>query len=429
MAVDNVLAIILAGGRGDRLSILAQERAKSAIPFVGKYRIIDFILSNCVNSKIYNVAVLTQYEPRSLIDHIGIGAPWDLDRPGCVVRVLQAYSTRHGRDWYKGTADAVYQNLQYIEETGAELILILSGDHIYRMDYSDMFKFHEETHADVTLAVTRLPEEELERFGTVIVDEAGQVIGFQEKVKKPKSNLVSMGIYLFHKDVLRQWLEQDARRRTSKHDFGQNVIPKMIGEGRIFAYSFDGYWRDVGTVQTYWQANRELLEMSPSPLFSIDWPTRTKEEERPPAIVSETANVIDSLISNGCVIEGRVEHSVLSPGVMVLEDAVVKDSIIMSDSVVGPHSVVDHSILDKEVVVEAGCHLGFGNDFRANDKEPKVVNTGITIVGKKAKIPPAVKIGRNCVICCGVGEDDFLTSEIQSGETIEPKRRRPTRKA
>jgi len=315
----------------------------------------------------------------------------------------------------------VYQNLQYIEETGAELVLILSGDHIYGMDYSDMFKFHQETGADVTLAVTPFPEEELERFGSVIVDEAGQVTGFQEKVKKPKGNLVSMGIYLFQKDVLRQWLEQDARRRTSKHDFGQNIIPRMIGEGKISAYSFDGYWRDVGTVQTYWQANRELLEMSPSPLFSVDWPVRTKEEERPPAIVSETANVIDSLISNGCVIEGRVEHSVLSPGVMVLEDAVVRDSIIMSDSVVGPHSVVDYSILDKEVVVEAGCHLGFGDDFRANGKEPKVVNAGVTLVGKKAKIPPGVKIGRNCVICCGVGEDDFLTSEIQSGETIEPK--------
>ncbi len=426
--MDSVLGIILAGGQGDRLSVLAQERAKPAIPFAGKYRIIDFTLSNCVNSKICNVAVLSQYEPRSLIDHIGIGVPWDLDRPGCAVRVLQAYSTRGGRDWYKGTADAVYQNLEYIEETGAELVLILSGDHIYSMDYSDMLKVHQDTRADVTLAVTRLPEEELERFGTVIVDEAGQVTGFQEKVKQPKSNLTSMGVYLFHKDVLRQWLEQDAQSRTSKHDFGRDVIPRMIGKGKIFVYNFEGYWRDVGTVHAYWQANRELFEMSPSPLFSADWPIRTKEEERPPAIVSETANVINSLVSNGCVIEGRVEHSVLSPGVMVLEDAVVKDSIIMSDSVVGPHSVVDYSILDKEVVVEAGCYLGFGDDFRANSREPKVLNSGISIVGKKAKIPPAVRIGRNCVICCGVGEDDFLTSEIKSGETVRPKRRGSARK-
>lgn len=423
MAMEHVLAVMLAGGRGDRLSVLAQERTKPALPFAGKYRIIDFTLSNCVNSGLCNVAILSQYEPRSLIDHIGIGAPWDLDRPGCVVRVLQAYSSRGGRGWYKGTADAVYQNLQYIEEQGVELVLILSGDHIYTMNYSDMFKFHQETQADITLAVTSFPEEELGRFGTVTVDEGGQVTGFQEKVKKPKSNLVSMGVYLFKKDFLRQQLEEDAGIMTSKRDFGQDIMPRMIGKGKIFAYNFDGYWRDIGTVLAYWQANTELLEMSPSPLFDVDWPIRTKEEERPPAIISENANVIDSLISNGCVIEGRVEHSVLSPGVMVLEDAAVKDSIIMSDSVVGSHSVIDYSILDKEVVVEAGCHIGFGYDFRPNRKEPKVVNNGITIVGKRAKIPPAVRIGRNCVIYGGVEEDDFSSSEIQSGETIRGKQR------
>jgi len=421
--MESVLAIILAGGRGERLGILAEERTKPAIPFAGKYRIIDFTLSNCVNSGISNVAVLTQYQPRSLIDHIGVGTPWDLDRPDRVVRVLQAYLAGKGRGWYKGTADAVYQNLQYIEEQGAELLLILSGDHIYRMDYSKMLKFHQETQADVTLAVTRFPKEGLERFGTVMLGEAGQVTGFQEKVKKPRSNLVSMGVYLFKKDVLQRCLEDDARNMTSKHDFGQNIIPRMIGKDKISAYNSDGYWWDVGTVHTYWQANTELLGMSPSPLFSVDWPIHTKEEERPPAIVSETANVINSLISNGCVIEGRVEQSVLSPGVMVLEGAVVKDSIIMSDSVIGPYSVVDYSILDKEVVVEAGCHLGFGDDFRANHRDPEQLNTGLTIVGKRAKLPPGVKIGHNCVIYCGVGEDDFLTSEIQSGETVEPKRR------
>jgi glucose-1-phosphate adenylyltransferase len=427
--MDNVLAIIMAGGRGDRLGILAQERTKPAIPFAGKYRIIDFTLSNCVNSGIRNLAILTQYQPLSLIDHIGIGKPWDLDRPDHTVRVIQAYLAGNGRGWYKGTADAVYQNLEYIETGGAELVLVLSGDHIYRMNYADMIKFHQEVKADVTLAVTQFPEDELEQFGTVIVDETWQVTRFQEKIKKPKSNLVSMGVYLFQKEVLREWLEEDARSMTSKHDFGRNIFPKMISKAKVFAYNFGGYWRDVGAVHAYWQANRELLEMSPSPLFSVDWPIRTKEEERPPTFASATANLTNSLISHGCVIEGRVEHSVLSPGVMVLEGAVVSYSIILSDSVVGPHSVVNYSILDKEVVVEVGCHIGFGDDFRVNHKNPKVINTGITIVGKKARIPPGVKIGRNCMIGGGVGEDDFLTSEIQSGETIEPKRRWRTRKA
>jgi glucose-1-phosphate adenylyltransferase len=336
---------------------------------------------------------------------------------------------RKGRDWYKGTADAVYQNLEYIEEQGAELVLILSGDHIYKMDYSDMLKFHEETKADVTLAVTGVPKEEMQQFGAVIVDQEGQVTGLKEKVKKPKSDLASMGVYLFKKDILQKCLEEDARISRSKHDFGHDAIPRMIGKYRISAYSFDGYWRDVGTVQAYWEANMELLEMSAPLLFDVNWPIRTPEDERPPAIISETAVTIDSLIANGCVIEGRVEHSVLSPGAMVAEGAVVRDSIIMSDSIIGAHSVIDRSILDKEVVVEAECHIGFGDDFRANRQQPRVLNSGITIVGKKARIPAGIKIGRNCVIYCGVVEDNFPGSEIQSGETIEPKSSRRARKA
>ena len=424
--MESVLAVILAGGQGERLSILAQERAKPALPFAGKYRVIDFTLSNCVNSGIHNVAVLTQYQPLSLAEHIGIGAPWGLVSPDRGVQLLQPYLAREeGHDWYKGTADAVYQNLNYIDEQGAELVLILSGDQVYKMDYSDMLKFHKKTRADVTLAVTSLPEEELRQFGTVAVDERGQVTRFQEKVKKPQSNLVSMGIYLFKKDILQRWLEEDAGSMTSKHDFGKNVFPRMVDKGRIFAYSFDGYWHDVGTVQVYWQANMDLLEMSPDFLLSTDWPIRTKEEERPPAIISET--VVNSLVSNGCSIEGQVERSILSPGVMVAEGAVVKDSIIMSDSVVGPDSVVDHSILDKEVVVGADCRVGFGDDFRVNRKEPKVLNCGITIVGKRAEICSGIRIGRNCVIYGGAREDDFPGPEIQSGETIKP-RRRPARR-
>jgi glucose-1-phosphate adenylyltransferase len=296
------------------------------------------------------------------------------------------------------------------------------------MDYSDMVKFHNEKQAEVTLAVNHIPQAEIQRFGTVIVNEEEQVTGFQEKAKKPKSNLASMGVYLFRKDILQKLLEEDAPNLSSKHDFGRNIIPKMMGKNRIFAYSFDGYWRDVGTVQAYWEANMELLEMSESLLFDVNWTIRTIEEERPPAIISETADTVNSLISNGCVIEGHVEHSVLSPGVRVAEGAVVKDSVIMSDSVVGRDSVIDRSILDKEVIVEAGCHIGFGDDLRANRKDSKLLNTGITIICKRAKIDAGVKIGRNCVICGSISEEDFPEREIQSGETIVPKRRRARRK-
>ena len=424
--MENVVAIILAGGQGERLGILALERTKPAVPFAGKYRIIDFTLSNCVNSGIHNVAILTQYQPRSLADHIGIGMPWGLAGPDSKIQLLHPYLAREeGRDWYKGTADAVYQNFQYIEEQGGELVLVLSGDHTYKMDYSDMFKLHEENQAEVTLAVTRLPKEELHEFGTVTVDEDGQVTGFQEKVKEPKSDLVSMGVYVFQKDILLRLLEEDTQRRSSKHDFGRNVFPQMVGNQRLFAYNFEGYWRDVGSVRSYWQANMKLLDMPPSITFSADWPIRTKEEEkRPPAIISQRGDVINSMISHGCIIEGRVEHSVLSPGVRVAPNAVVKYSIIMTDTVVGRESVIDYSILDKEITVEPNCYIGFGDDFQVNREEPKVLNSGITIIGKGAKIPEGVKIGRNCTIACNVMDKDFRGSVVQSGETIKAKRHR-----
>ncbi|HEY82480.1 MAG TPA: glucose-1-phosphate adenylyltransferase [Dehalococcoidia bacterium] len=428
--MDNIVAIILAGGQGERLGILAVERTKPAIPFAGKYRIIDFTLSNCVNSGIYNVAVLTQYQPRSLTDHIGIGLPWGFARPDGKIQLLHPYLAREeGRDWYRGTADAVYQNLQYIEEQGVGLVLILSGDHVYKMDYADMVRFHEKNQAEVTLAVTRLPREELHEFGTVTMDESGQVTGFQEKVKEPKSDFVSMGVYLFQKDILRQLLEEDAQRRSSKHDFGRNIFPQLVGNCRLFAYNFEGYWRDVGTIRSYWEANMKLLEVPPSITFSSDWPIRTKEDEpKPPAIVSQRGEVINSMISHGCVIEGRVENSVLSPGVRVAPHAVVKHSIIMNDTVIGRESVVDYSILDKEVVVEPNCYIGFGDDFQPNREQPKALNSGITVVGKGARIPEGMTIGRNCAIACNVMEKDFRGSLVPSGETVRAKRHRVARR-
>jgi glucose-1-phosphate adenylyltransferase len=428
--MEGVVAIILAGGTGERLGILAVERTKPAIPFAGKYRIIDFTLSNCVNSGIYSVAILTQYQPRSLADHIGIGMPWGFARPDSKIQLLNPYLAREeGRGWYKGTADAVYQNWQYVEEQETELVVILSGDHVYKMDYADMINFHRKNQADATIAVTRLPKDELLQFGTVTTDENQQVIGFQEKVKEPKSDLVSMGVYVFQKELLHQILEDDAQRRSSKHDFGRNIFPQLVGNCQLFAYNFEGYWRDVGTIRAYWEANMRLLESPPSISFTADWPVRTQEDEpRAPATISRRGDVVNSMISHGCVIEGRVENSILSPGVRVAANAVVKNAVIMNDTVIGRESVVDFSILDKEVVVEAGSHVGTGNDFQVNREEPLILNTGLTVVGKGAKIPEGIRIGRNCAIAGNVTEKDFRGSIVQSGETISPKRHRPARK-
>jgi glucose-1-phosphate adenylyltransferase len=356
--------------------------------------------------------------------------PWGFARPDGRIQLLHPYLAREeGRDWYKGTADAVYQNLQYIQEQEAELVLILSGDHVYKMDYNDMVDFHHRNQADVTLAVTRLPRDELIHFGTVTVDENQQIIGFQEKVKEPKSDLVSMGVYVFQRELLQQILEDDAQRRSSKHDFGRNIFPQIVGNCRLFAYNFEGYWRDVGTIRSYWEANMRLLDSPPSISFTADWPIRTQEDEpRAPAIISRRGDVVNSMISHGCVIEGRVENSILSPGVRVAANAVVKYAVIMNDTVIGRESVVDFSILDKDVVVEAGSHVGTGNDYQVNREEPLILNTGLTVVGKGAKIPEGIKIGHNCAIAGGVTEKDFRGSIVQSGETINPKRHRSARK-
>ncbi len=417
--MHRLLAVILAGGTGERLSILSQERAKPAVPFAGKYRIIDFSLSNCVNSGVFNVIVLTQYQPVSLTEHIGVGSPWGLVPPDRNVRLLQPYLAREeGRDWYKGTADAVHQNLDRIEAEDIDEVLILSGDHVYKMDYSEMLEFHRTNNADVTLAVTRMPEDELYRFGTVVTDEKGQIARFQEKVKNPQSNLVSMGVYLFNTSTLREWLDN----RTG-HDFGRNIFPKMADKGRMFAFSFDGYWRDIGTVDSLWQSNMEILAISQSFLADIDWPLYTKEVEVPPTKVGDAATVTNCLLSSGCKIDGHVEHSIISPGVQVAEGAVVKDSIIMDNTVIGRNSTIDRSILDKEVTVEADCHIGFGDDFRINRANPQVLSTGLSIIGKHSVIPSGCKIGRNCIIYDSVVEGDFPAAVIKSGETIKPKRK------
>ncbi len=416
--MPSLLAIIMAGGTGERLSILSQARAKPAVPFAGKYRIIDFTLSNCVNSGIYNIIVLTQYQPVSLTEHIGIGAHWGLVPPDRNIRLLQPYLTREEqRDWYKGTADAVFQNLDRIEGEMVDTVLILSGDHVYKMDYAPMLEFHWKTGADATLAVTRMPAEELHRFGTVVTDDQQRVVRFQEKVKNPESNLVSMGIYVFNTVTLRQWLEADLG-----NDFGRHVFPRMIS-AKMYAYPFEGYWRDIGTIDSYWKANMEVLSMTHSFLADTDWPVYTREVYGPPTKIGDNSTVTNCLLSGACRIEGHIEHSIISPGVRVAEGAIIKDSIIMNDTVIGHKCVIDHAILDKEVIIGADSRIGHGDDYHINRLNPKILDSGITIVGKRATIPARYRIGRNCIIYDNVTPSDLPENEIQSGETIKTRQR------
>lgn len=412
-----VVALIMAGGEGTRLSVLSEKRAKPSVPFAGKFRIIDFTLSNCVNSGIFDVAVLTQYRPHSLNAHIGNGKPWDLDRSNGGVRLLQPYQGRRDESWYKGTADAVYQNLAYIKERRADLVLILSGDHIYKMDYSAMIEHHLQQRADLTVAVMNVPLEETDRFGIMTVDEAMRVVEFTEKPKnRDKGTLASMGIYVFEAQALLDRLSSNGDRV----DFGKHVIPSMVGADRVLAYPFEGYWVDVGTIQSYWETSMELLDPANTlGLYDPTWTIRTRSEERPPAKIGPQARVSQSMICNGCIVRGRVEHSVLSPGVYVSPGAVVRDSVVMNDTWIGPGAVLDRVIIDKNAVVGPGVRLGCGEDLAVPNKEqPDKINTGVTIVGKGAHIPGGLRIGRNVVINADREEDAFPQNEVLSGETI-----------
>jgi glucose-1-phosphate adenylyltransferase len=421
--MKRTLAVILAGGEGARLSILSEARAKPAVPFGGKYRIIDFALSNCVNSDIDNVVVLTQYNPRSLNDHIGLGRPWDLDRNRGGVRLLQPYIGRgKTSEWYRGTADAVLQNINVIDQAQGDTVVILAGDHVYKMDYQPFVAFHRRKRADVTLAVRRVPLADATRMGILAMDENGRVTDFQEKPKQPKSDLASMGVYVFSKKAFHRWLTE------ARPDFGGDVIPDMIkGGARVYGYRFDGYWQDVGTIQSYWEANQALLEDRPDlDLYDREWLIHTRSEERAPAKIGATAQVHRSLISHGCLVEGMVVNSVLSPGVVVGVGAVVRDSIVMFDSVIRPGAVVDRSILDKEVTVGPGAIVGEGTDFSvANKIAPSHLSTGITIVGKRAVVPRGMRIGRNVRIDPDVRATDYPSRTVESGATITRHRPKP----
>ncbi|BAL99564.1 glucose-1-phosphate adenylyltransferase [Caldilinea aerophila DSM 14535 = NBRC 104270] len=413
--------MILAGGEGTRLTVLSEERAKPAVPFAGKFRIIDFTLSNCVNSGIYTVGVLTQYRPHSLHDHIGIGKPWDLDRSRGGVRLLQPYQARQGQYWYAGTADAIYQNLNFIHENRADNVLILSGDHIYKMDYRPLIDYHLEKGADLTIAVMPVPLEETHRFGIMVVNEEQRIIEFYEKPKdRDKGNLASMGIYVFNANTLERRLSE-GRPEKPRNDFGKDVIPAMIAAGdRVYAYRFEGYWVDVGTIDAYWSTSMALLGPSPAlDLYTDNWPILTKSEERPPVKIGPQAKIVNSMISNGCIIRGLVINSVLSPGVYVSPGAVVQDSVVMNDTWVGPGARLDRVVIDKKVVVGAGAIVGTGNPEIPNEQMPDRLFAGITVVGKGAYIPEGAQIGRNVLINSRRDETDFPEDRIvPDGKTI-----------
>ncbi len=416
--MKRLLAIVLAGGEGERLSLLSGVRAKPAVPFAGKYRIIDFTLSNCVNSDIDDVVVLTQYNPHSLNNHLGAGRPWDLDRTTGGIRIMQPFISRNrGAEWYRGTADAVLQNIEMLRSSDADTVVVLAGDHIYKMDYQPFVAQHRRKRADVTIAVKRVPLGEAHRFGILALNDNDEVVDWQEKPKQPKSDLASLGIYVFSKKALLEWMSED------RIDFGAHVIPAMLeGGARVFGYRFEGYWQDVGTIDSYWRAHMDLLDDHPAlDLYDRDWVIHTRSEERAPARIGPTANVHRSLISHGCQIAGTVERSVLSPGVRVDPGAIVRDSVILFDTVIRAGAVVDRAILDKNVSVGPNAVIGTGSDFTIpNRQEPTRLNTGITIIGKHSIIPAGARLGRNVRIAEYVRASDFAgVRSVPSGGSVE----------
>jgi len=409
-SVRDVVTLVLSGGGGEKLSVLSSERAVSAIPFGGKYRIIDFVLSNCCHSGIDQIGVLTQHAPTSLHDHIGSGRPWDLDRRAGGVMILQPYQTRGRAAWYRGTADAIAQNWAWIESLGGRRVLVLSGDHICRMDYRRLVEAHERDIADITLAVTPVPASESRRFGMVTVDTGRRVQGLAEKPERADTALASMGVYVIEMAVLRE------RLRSEPLDLVADVIsPLLESDARVMAHAFEGYWEDVGTVLSYYRANFDLLP--PSARFSLDdraWPILTRDEERPPVLVQDGARIEDSLLSNGCRVAGSVVRSVLSPGVVVSQGAVVEDSIVLQDAVIERGAVVRRAILDKYTRIGADARVGGGLGERSG---PAWLE-GLVLIGKDARLPEGAHIEPGVVVGLAAGPADLEGGMLKSGAQV-----------
>lgn len=409
--------MLLAGGQGSRLGVLTAKVAKPAVAFGGKYRIIDFPLSNCINSGIDTVGVLTQYQPLRLNAHIGIGIPWDLDRNYGGVTILPPYERSTNSEWYTGTANAIYQNIEYIESFNPDYVLILSGDHIYKMDYEVMLEYHKVNHADVTIAAMPVPMEEANRFGIVITDNDGRITEFQEKPEKPKSNLASMGIYIFSWPALKEALY--TMRNEPGCDFGKHIIPYCHEKGeRLFAYEYNGYWKDVGTLGSYWEANMELIDIIPEfNLYEEFWKIYTNTGILPPQYVSSQAVIDRCIIGNGSEIYGEVHNCVIGSGVVIEEGTVVRDSIIMKDARIGKNCVIDKAIIAENTKVGQGVVMGIGSDI-PNRLKPAVYSFGLVTIGENTTIPDKVQIGKNTAISGKTIPEDYPDGVLNSGETL-----------
>ena len=417
MIKKEMIAMLLAGGQGSRLGVLTAKVAKPAVSFGGKYRIIDFPLSNCINSGIDTVGVLTQYQPLRLNSHIGIGIPWDLDRNVGGVTVLPPYEKSSNSEWYTGTANAIYQNLEYMEQYNPDYVLILSGDHIYKMDYKIMLDYHKANNADVTIAAMPVPMEEASRFGIVVTDEDNRITEFEEKPTQPKSNLASMGIYIFSWKVLKEALIK--LKDQNECDFGKHVIPYCFENNkRIFAYEYNGYWKDVGTLSSYWEANMELIDIIPVfNLYEEFWKIYTRTDTIPPQYIGENAYIEKSIIGDGTEIYGKVYNSVIGAGVVIEEGTVVRDSIIMNNSVIGKDSIVTKSIIAEDVQIGSHVELGAGEEAE-NVFKPQIYNSGLVTVGECSVIPDNVTVGKNTAISGETTIDDYQEGQLASGGII-----------
>jgi len=379
--MKNIVAMILAGGRGKRMDILCYGRSKPVLPYAGMWRVIDFSLSNCIHSGINNIAALIDYQRQYTAEYL---KEWCItNTSGNSLHILEPKL-----DSYKGTSDAVYQNLDYLRDSNPEAVLVLAGDHIYKMDFRKMLAFHQQKKADVTVGVVRVPMQQTNRFGITTIDNDGRIIDFVEKPHRPASNLASMGIYIFKPEVLVEHLMEDNAQSASVHDFGYTIIPKMVMWNKVFAYEFGGYWRDIGTIEAYHEANMELIVPQPSLSLNSNWPILTRESISLPHAIADAGTIKHSIISPGCTIRGRVENSVLSPGVVVEEQAIIRNSIIMPNSVIGKHSVVDRCILDEEVNIGKFCYVGFGSGLASG-------GSNITVVGRGVSIPSGTAVGRS----------------------------------
>lgn len=417
MIKKEMIAMLLAGGQGSRLGVLTAKVAKPAVAFGGKYRIIDFPLSNCINSGVDTVGVLTQYQPLRLNTHIGIGIPWDLDRNIGGVTILPPYEKSANSEWYTGTANAIYQNLDYMETYNPDYVLILSGDHIYKMDYEVMLDFHKANHADVTIAAMPVPMEEASRFGIVVTDEESKIKEFEEKPEKPSSNLASMGIYIFSWPVLKEALLKLSEQPNC--DFGKHIIPYCHENGRrMFAYEYNGYWKDVGTLSSYWEANMELIDIIPEfNLYEEFWKIYTNSEILPPQYISSQSVIERSIIGNGSEIYGEVHNSVIGSGVTIEEGTVVRDSIIMKDVTIGKGCVVDKSIIAEKCKIGDNVTLGIGSDV-PNKLKPAIYSFGLVTIGENSVVPSGVQIGKNTAISGVTSKEDYPNGVLDSGETL-----------